>query len=199
CVITGVYLELVCVLSMLFFLFQAEDGIRDKLVTGVQTCALPISIAAAGCGSTSRSTRSPRRWPTRCGRCSTRKGETMTAMPQARTAAPLLVLSLLAPAAACHRHAPESRVKSVEARIDGITCPTCVPPLTASLTRPYQQSAVEVSDEKDTATIQFADNENFSPAEFRAAVERVRMHVIRVRMQACGTVQTADGKTGLTE
>src|SRR5205823_9116514 len=24
---------------------QAEDGIRDKLVTGVQTCALPISIA----------------------------------------------------------------------------------------------------------------------------------------------------------
>src|SRR2546425_7087072 len=25
-----------------FFFFQAEDGIRDKLVTGVQTCALPI-------------------------------------------------------------------------------------------------------------------------------------------------------------
>src|SRR2546425_4353476 len=27
----------------LSFFFQAEDGIRDKLVTGVQTCALPIS------------------------------------------------------------------------------------------------------------------------------------------------------------
>src|SRR6266404_7404356 len=26
------------------FFFQAEDGIRDKLVTGVQTCALPISL-----------------------------------------------------------------------------------------------------------------------------------------------------------
>src|SRR2546425_11873711 len=26
----------------MFFFFQAEDGIRDKLVTGVQTCALPI-------------------------------------------------------------------------------------------------------------------------------------------------------------
>src|SRR5229473_5431772 len=25
-----------------YFFFQAEDGIRDKLVTGVQTCALPI-------------------------------------------------------------------------------------------------------------------------------------------------------------
>src|SRR2546425_10559290 len=29
-------------LAFIFF-FQAEDGIRDKLVTGVQTCALPIS------------------------------------------------------------------------------------------------------------------------------------------------------------
>src|SRR3989441_3591851 len=27
-----------------FFFFQAEDGIRDKLVTGVQTCALPICV-----------------------------------------------------------------------------------------------------------------------------------------------------------
>src|SRR2546425_1851057 len=27
-----------------FFFFQAEDGIRDKLVTGVQTCALPIFV-----------------------------------------------------------------------------------------------------------------------------------------------------------
>src|SRR5207245_5375232 len=26
-----------------FFFFQAEDGIRDATVTGVQTCALPIS------------------------------------------------------------------------------------------------------------------------------------------------------------
>src|SRR2546427_4722769 len=27
---------------MIFFFFQAEDGIRDLTVTGVQTCALPI-------------------------------------------------------------------------------------------------------------------------------------------------------------
>src|SRR6266545_6814228 len=31
---------------MFFFFFQAEDGIRDKLVTGVQTCALPILQAS---------------------------------------------------------------------------------------------------------------------------------------------------------
>src|SRR5437870_8562417 len=29
---------------MIFFFFQAEDGIRDGHVTGVQTCALPISV-----------------------------------------------------------------------------------------------------------------------------------------------------------
>src|SRR5436190_23866931 len=35
----------------MFFFFQAEDGIRDHCVTGVQTCALPISgmlLAAVG-------------------------------------------------------------------------------------------------------------------------------------------------------
>src|SRR5438105_10194898 len=30
------------ILVLFFFFFQAEDGIRDPLVTGVQTCALPI-------------------------------------------------------------------------------------------------------------------------------------------------------------
>src|SRR2546422_2126779 len=30
------------VLNLRFFFFQAEDGIRDVAVTGVQTCALPI-------------------------------------------------------------------------------------------------------------------------------------------------------------
>src|SRR3989441_2418072 len=33
-----------------FFFFQAEDGIRDKLVTGVQTCALPIAQGSDGRG-----------------------------------------------------------------------------------------------------------------------------------------------------
>src|SRR5687767_15604170 len=33
-----------------FFFFQAEDGIRDKLVTGVQTCALPIFVGRRSLG-----------------------------------------------------------------------------------------------------------------------------------------------------
>src|SRR5207249_9235427 len=34
----------IAVLFRLIFFFQAEDGIRDRNVTGVQTCALPISV-----------------------------------------------------------------------------------------------------------------------------------------------------------
>src|SRR5256885_3680340 len=33
--------------SVMFFFFQAEDGIRDYKVTGVQTCALPIFTGVA--------------------------------------------------------------------------------------------------------------------------------------------------------
>src|SRR5207244_5061352 len=47
--------------SLVFF-FQAEDGIRDDLVTGVQTCALPIcdGPSAACAGRSTCATSAPR-------------------------------------------------------------------------------------------------------------------------------------------
>jgi len=39
-----------CLYGVVFF-FQAEDGIRDTSVTGVQTCALPISPGMAELGT----------------------------------------------------------------------------------------------------------------------------------------------------
>src|SRR5699024_11547747 len=54
------YLDVVLVILTIFqnldFFFQAEDGIRDRNVTGVQTCALPIS---SGCSATKSSTPTP--------------------------------------------------------------------------------------------------------------------------------------------
>src|SRR2546429_67123 len=47
-VVRSTFLRRICsrvyivVVSFFFFFFQAEDGIRDVAVTGVQTCALPI-------------------------------------------------------------------------------------------------------------------------------------------------------------
>src|SRR2546426_6784980 len=65
-----------------FFFFQAEDGIRDYKVTGVQTCALPISRASRhrrspprrsfSCATSRRRSATPTstssRWPRGCSR-----------------------------------------------------------------------------------------------------------------------------------
>src|SRR2546430_8953670 len=52
-----VALNVLSLLFIVFFFFQAEDGIRYLTVTGVQTCALPICPrrrAAAGAGAACR-------------------------------------------------------------------------------------------------------------------------------------------------
>src|SRR5690606_39649767 len=68
--------------SLLYFFFQAEDGIRDFHVTGVQTCALPIS-SAAGCRS-APSVAAATSW-----RCSTRTSAgCRTAAPSTTTRSP---------------------------------------------------------------------------------------------------------------
>src|SRR6266581_3409256 len=46
-----------CQVLIFFFFFQAEDGIRDGRVIGVQTCALPIFLVA-----TTRPGRAGKRW-----------------------------------------------------------------------------------------------------------------------------------------
>src|SRR5207247_8063993 len=51
-----------------FFFFQAEDGIRDPVVTGVQTCALPISWEAPGPIGACRSAPGPSSSARRCPR-----------------------------------------------------------------------------------------------------------------------------------
>src|SRR2546422_7597952 len=45
---------MILVIFFFFFFFQAEDGIRDVAVTGVQTCALPILRSQIAATSMSR-------------------------------------------------------------------------------------------------------------------------------------------------
>src|SRR2546429_3556046 len=42
--VSGIVMFISVFYMLVFFFFQAEDGIRDVAVTGVQTCALPISV-----------------------------------------------------------------------------------------------------------------------------------------------------------
>src|SRR2546430_7794906 len=67
-----------------FFFFQAEDGIRDLTVTGVQTCALPISTSPSGSSPTTTWRRSWTR-PTN-GSPSAAASRPVTGSPTARPA-----------------------------------------------------------------------------------------------------------------
>ena len=93
-------------------------------------------------------------------------------------------------AAGCTR-VDAAGVRTVEAKIDGITCQACVPPLTKSLQRRFKQAAVDVDDANDTATLRLKRGETFSPAEFGQAVADVRMRVVTVHLEACGRAEAA--------
>src|SRR6266545_7618058 len=81
----------------MFFFFQAEDGIRDKLVTGVQTCALPISRPLA------QPTATPRPQPTATPRPTSTPQPPATPQPQP-TSTPHLLPTL--PVPTCHHCRP---------------------------------------------------------------------------------------------
>src|SRR5689334_23708720 len=51
CIMMVIIILILYLFILFFFFFQAEDGIRDGTVTGVQTCALPISYSLDGLAS----------------------------------------------------------------------------------------------------------------------------------------------------
>src|SRR2546421_2222867 len=72
--------------DFLFFFFQAEDGIRDLIVTGVQTCALPIDRKSTRLNSSHKqktATRSDRDWSSDV--CSSDRSEEHTSELQSRS------------------------------------------------------------------------------------------------------------------
>src|SRR3989449_1539722 len=89
---------------LFFFFFQAEDGIRDVAVTGVQTCALPISSGfsprspSPWSSSASRSRACPPRWISRKACCSStsRRSSASSAGRDASTVADDLLIPITA-------------------------------------------------------------------------------------------------------
>src|SRR6266487_329277 len=85
---------------MFFFFFQAEDGIRDGRVTGVQTCALPISSSAVSALNV-----------VACGRVG--QSETLVSWHRARARGSMTILlfmfALIASARQHEAHAPAER------------------------------------------------------------------------------------------
>jgi hypothetical protein len=113
-----------------------------------------------------------------------------------RTSACLASLLLVACGTGAHE---ENGVRAVEAKIEGLTCPACVLPLTTSLKQSFDQAAaVLVDDGIGTALVRFDSRQQFSVARFQEAVERVDMKILGFRIQACGRVDAADGERRLT-
>jgi hypothetical protein len=106
------------------------------------------------------------------------------------------LLALLLTTAACSGH-PDG-VRMVEARIDGLTCDKCVPPLTKSLQKHFTSAKVAVDDTSDTATLQWTRGQAFSADEFGKAVTDVRMRVIELNLEACGRAEASGGDRILT-
>lgn len=100
--------------------------------------------------------------------------------PAARAA--LIAVSLLIGACAGR----QDGVRVVQAKIDGLTCDKCVPPLTKSLHNHFASAAVVVDDDQDTATLRWKRGEAFSADDFGQAVAAVRMRVIDLSLEACG-------------
>src|SRR5687768_18267703 len=71
------------VFFIFFFFFQAEDGIRDVAVTGVQTCALPISRHHR-CDHARRNVTTGHERPRRLGQLSAHRSEEHTSELQSR-------------------------------------------------------------------------------------------------------------------
>src|SRR6266498_5285922 len=96
---------------LFFFFFQAEDGIRDADVTGVQTCALPISGCTALLMNAIRLS-----WETSSTRCS--RSEEHTSELQSR---PHLVCRLLLEKKKTTHETPTPRLQNNQ------TLRTCAP------------------------------------------------------------------------
>src|SRR5260370_32719058 len=99
----------------IFFFFQAEDGIRDSSVTGVQTCALPISAlhrdapAARAAESGDLRASAPPGVPTPAGRRASRRARHAAAVaPDPRGESPSLGVP---------RQWPRSRLCMVRRRV----------------------------------------------------------------------------------
>jgi hypothetical protein len=98
----------------------------------------------------------------------------------------LIAVTLLATLFATACAGRQDGVRLVQARIDGLTCDKCVPPLTKSLHNRFASAAVVVDDDKDTATLRWKRGEAFSADDFGQAVADVRMRVLDLNLEACG-------------
>jgi hypothetical protein len=86
-------------------------------------------------------------------------------------------------------------VNRVSASVRGENCPTCPATLEAALRRRLNVFDVSVSLERQTLDLEFPPTSPFASGSFREAVKEGGAEVQRLEIEACGTIDTADGQS----
>lgn len=105
--------------------------------------------------------------------------------------------------AACGRNAVQAAgtvtlVNRVKASVRGDNCPTCAATLEAALSRRLDAVTINVNLERQSLDLAYQSSSPFSSASFRQAVAEGGGEVRRITIEACGTIDTAEGRSWIT-
>lgn len=86
-------------------------------------------------------------------------------------------------------------VNRVSASVRAENCPTCASALEAALRQRLNAVDISVSLERQSVDLEFPPSSPFASLSFREAVKEGGAEVQRVEIEACGTIETADGRS----
>ena len=89
-------------------------------------------------------------------------------------------------------------VNRVRASVRADSCPTCTSKLEAALSRRLDPAEISISLERQTVTLTFQRSSPFASASFRQTVKESGGDVHRVDIEACGTIEEAEGRPWIT-
>ena len=90
-------------------------------------------------------------------------------------------------------------VNRVRSRVQGLTCPTCPSAIEAALLRRLDNVAITMDQPRQTIDLAFEHTATpFSSASFRQALAEADGQVLSMTIEACGTIDTVEGRSWLT-
>ena len=90
-------------------------------------------------------------------------------------------------------------VNRVRSHVQGLTCPTCPSAVEAALRRRLDNVAITMDQPSQTIDLAFEQTATpFSSASFRQALAEAEGQVVSMTIEACGTIDTVEGRSWLT-
>ena len=115
-----------------------------------------------------------------------------------------VILTAIAYAACAGTPSPASSagtvtlVNRVSANVRGESCPTCASTLETALRQRLNAVDVTVDLQRQTVDLEFPPSSPFASVSFRQAVKEGGAEVQRLEIEACGTINTTEGRAWIT-